>query len=81
MTAFSRGGGKTYYLPKNIIFSFKKSPKHTILAGRWGGGEGGKGPLLALPCRRPWRQNNTIFQYKNVCRIKFNFKKAKHFFS
>jgi len=51
---FSRGGGKTYYLPKNtpkkMLFSSKKVEKHTIVAGQEGGGQG---PPLALPCGRP----------------------------
>jgi len=42
---FSRGA-KTYYLPKNILFSFKKVEKHTILASPGGGG---KCPILSSP--------------------------------
>jgi hypothetical protein len=42
---FSRGT-KTYYLPKNILFSFLKVEKHTILVGQGGGG---KCPLLPSP--------------------------------
>ncbi len=52
---FSRGGQnfpggsgvgeKTFSLPKNTLFSFKKSQKHTIQAGQGGG----KCPLLPSP--------------------------------
>jgi len=49
---FSRGGGKNILfalkMPKNILFSFKKVKKHTILVG-----QGGQKPPLALPCGRP----------------------------
>jgi len=33
-------------MPKNILFSFKKVEKHTILVGQGGGG---KSPLLPSP--------------------------------
>jgi len=36
-------------MAKNILFSFKKVKKHTILAG-----QGGQEPPLALPCGRLW---------------------------
>jgi len=36
-------------MPKNMLFSFKKVKKHTILV--WGGG-GGQVPPLALPFGR-----------------------------
>jgi len=55
---FSRGGqnfpegGKNILfalkMPKNILFSFKKVEKHTILVG-----QGGQVPSLALPWGRP----------------------------
>jgi len=48
---FRGGGGKNVLFPKklkNILFSFKKVEKHTILAG-----QGGQEPPLALPCGRP----------------------------
>jgi len=54
---FSRGGqnfpgGQKHTIglkmPENILFSFKKVKKHTILAG-----QGGQVPPLALPCGRP----------------------------
>ncbi len=35
-----QGAAKTYYLPKNILFSFKKVEKHTILVSQGGGGAG-----------------------------------------
>jgi len=53
MAKFSRVGQKhTICLKnaKNILFSFKKVEKHTILAGQGGGG---RVPPLALTCGRP----------------------------
>jgi len=52
---FSRGA-KTYYLPKKHLktyyFPLKKSKNILFWPAR-----GGQGPLLALPCGRPWARN------------------------
>jgi len=51
---FSRGGKNIQFalkMPRNIPFSFKEVEKHTILAGKGGGGQV---PPNAFPCGRPW---------------------------
>jgi len=47
---------------KNILFSFKKVKKHTILAGQGGG----QVPPLALPCGRPCWQYYPIYGKANA---------------